>query len=215
MTAGPGADELRIRQILRQHEVGPDAIDPPAVPPKPAQPPRDWLDDILDDNAEPAAPVEEPAAAEPEPTADKPVQKRPSRPRTRKPSGHKKKDSRPKHRSAPAAPRTAWDSRPAAPRQSLAEAWDRVPYRLKWLAYHATAVGAGWRIGLVGWATHTAAWFAAGRWTSAQAFVLYGLGACVIALYRRSRGWAWPAAWAAVIPLSSVVVGVLLYGTGA
>jgi hypothetical protein len=44
--------------------------------------------------------------------------------------------------------------------------------------------------------------------------VLYGLGGLLTALYRRSRAWAWPAAWAAAVPVSSIVLGVLLYGTG-
>ncbi|WP_405909571.1 hypothetical protein OG742_37215 [Streptomyces sp. NBC_00828] len=116
-------------------------------------------------------------------------------------------------RRAPAA-RTAWDTRPPAPRQSLADAWANVPYRMKWLIYHATATGAGWRFGWVDWSTGVAAWFAAGYWVSPSAFALYGLGICAIALYRQSRPWAWPVAWACSIPISSVVVGVLLYGTG-
>lgn len=213
MTAQPEADELRIRSILKQRGVGPDAT-LPTVPPMPARPPRDWLDDILDDNTTPdPAPVDEEPASEPEPTAEQPEQKQPSKPRKPKTKGRKKNQPRSKRPGAPTAPRTAWDSRPDAPRQSLLEAWDRVPYRLRWLAYHATASAAGWRFGWVTWSTKTAAWYAAGHWTSAQAFVLYGLGTCAIALYRRSRGWARPVAWAAAIPVSSVVVGVLLYGT--
>ena len=61
------------------------------------------------------------------------------------------------------------------------------------------------------WATDTAAWYAAGHWTSLSAWVLYGLGGLLLAVYRRSRTWTWPAAWAATIPVSSIVLGVLLY----
>lgn len=187
----PGADELRIRGILRQRGVGPDAPAPQPVPPKPAVRPRDWLDDILDDNTPPAAPKPEP------------VPKR---------SKAKKKPKK-RRRAQPTTPRAAVDTRPTDPRQSLTDAWDRVPHRLKWLASHATAAAAGWQLGIVDWGTHTAAWYAAGHWTSPSAWVLYGIGGCCIALYRRARNWAWPVAWAASIPVSSVVVGVLLYGT--
>lgn len=61
----PGADELRVRGILRACGVGPDATAPP-VPPKPTASPRDRLDDILDSNTfEPA-----PAQATPRPGAE-------------------------------------------------------------------------------------------------------------------------------------------------
>ena len=56
----PGADELRVRGMLRQRGVGADAI-----PPKPAVRPRDWLDDILDTKPDPAPK----AALEPAPDA--------------------------------------------------------------------------------------------------------------------------------------------------
>lgn len=188
----PGADELRVRAILRARGIGLDAAPPkPVIPPKPAVRPRDWLDDILDSAPEPApsGPEEPPGPVVQEPAANTPKKPGHQRPAFRKPT------------------------RPA-PRQSLADAWDNVPPRLRWLGYHATAAGAGWCLGWVGWGTDTAAWYAAGHWASPSGFVLYGLGACALALYRRSRTWAWPFAWAAAIPVSSVVVGVLLYGTG-
>ncbi|MEU3851742.1 hypothetical protein [Streptomyces sp. NPDC029554] len=52
----PGADELRMRAILKTRGVGPDA--PPAIPPMPRQRPRDWFDDLAEYNAPtPAAPA--------------------------------------------------------------------------------------------------------------------------------------------------------------
>jgi hypothetical protein len=33
-------------------------------------------------------------------------------------------------------------------------------------------------------------------------------------MWRRTRGWWWPVAWLCAVPVSSTVVGVLLYGTG-
>jgi hypothetical protein len=182
MSTHPGADELRIRGILRSRGVGPDAPPPtPPIPPKPTARPRDWLDDILDAPPPPAAPV--PPAPPAPPTVPAPP--------------------------APRAPR-----RKPAPRQALTDAWDNTPPRLRWLAYHAAAATAGWRLGIVDWATDTTAWYAAGHWIAPSAWVVYGLTAAACGLYRRSRAFAWPIAWAAAIPISSAVAGVLLYGTG-
>ena len=244
----PGADELRIRSILRQRGVGPDAMPPPpplppvpAVPPKPTTRPRDWLDDILDEAPAEAPteavkpeeqvkrpwwkakPASEPADENPaEPQAEQDADgeedqeddgeapEQPDQPAKQQAKATGKQKGR-KQRPAPAAARAAWDASPPDPRQSLVEAFDRIPYRLKWLAYHATAAAAGWRLGWVQWSTNTAAWYADGHWTTPSAWVLYGLGLCAYALYRRTRGWAWPIAWATAIPVSSVVVGVLLY----
>jgi hypothetical protein len=124
-----------------------------------------------------------------------------------------KKWKRPK-RHDPTAPRTAWDAPSQSPRQSLLDAWTNVPPRLKWLIYHLTAAAVGWKLGWVTWSMNTAAWFAAGHAMSVSAFVLYGLGVLAIGLYRRTRRWAWPVAWAAAIPVTSAVAGLLLYGSG-
>lgn len=207
MSHNVGADELRVRVRLRQLVDGP-APQPPAMPPGPppdgyraAARPRDWLDDILDSNTTP--PAERPARG-PVPLPG-PVFKEPAAP-TPPPA----KPSRKPRRQRPAP----GPEQQADPRQSLLDAWDRTPRRVRWLAHHATAAVPGWWLGWVDWGTDTAAWYAAGHWTTTSAFVLYGLGACALALYRRSRHWAWPAAWAAAIPVSSVALGVLLYGTG-
>lgn len=195
MTSKPGADELRVRHHLHQLLNPPPPNTPPGPPPDDRQPPRDWLDDILDGNATPPPP--EPPSGGPVPLPG-PVVKQPAAKRKNPPR------QRPAYRK-PAQP---------APRKSLADAYTNTPPRLRWLAYHASAAGAGWWLGWVDWGTDTAAWYAAGHWVSPSGFVLYGLGACVLALYRRSRAWAWPFAWAAAAPVSSVVLGVLLYGTG-
>lgn len=184
-------DELRVRAILRQAGVGPDAI-----PPKPTERPRDWLDDILDS----------PAPPPPAPTVPQVVKETEPRPAAAK--AKKPKKGRGKKRTKAQAAPIGWEH---SPRQSLADAWDGISPRTRWLVHHATAAAAGWPIGLVGWGSNTAAWFAAGHWTAPSAWVLYGLGLCAISLYRRARTWAWPAAWAAAIPVSSITAGVLLY----
>lgn len=206
----PGADEVRVRQLLIKQGVGPDA-GPAPIPPKPTARPRDWLDDLIDDNATPPAPVEEPEETEPEPALAPPE----TPAKAKKPKAKAKKRRRKQaKRHHPTTPRSAWDSQPQDPRQSLLDAWDGIPYRLKWLAVHLTAAAVGWRIGLVTWSTNTAAWFAAGHWTSTSAWVLYVFAGLVAALYRMGRGWAWPFRLLASVPIASVVVGVLLYGTG-
>lgn len=206
----PGADERRIRALLVTRGVGPDA-----APPKPTARPRDWLDDILDTpptaKPETKKPAVKPAAT---PDPEKKPATEPSKSKPPQPKAPRKKKPKKRTRPPAGAPRTAWDSRPPANRQSLTDAWDNIPRRLKWLAYHATAAAAGWPLGWVAWGTDTAAWYAAGHWTTPSAWTLYGLGIALIALYRRSRHWIPAAAWAAAVPVSSVTLGVLLYGTG-
>lgn len=188
----PGADELRIRYFLRVRGVGPNGI-----PPKPPRRPRDWLDDILDSNTTPAPPTPRPPAP--------PKPKPPKKPKARK--------RRRRKQPGPDTPRTPWDSRPRDPRQSLAEAWDRVPYRLKWLAYHASAAYLGWMVGLVGWVTYVTAWIARTGLIGPQAIFWYVTGAATFLLHHRTRRWWRPVAWLAAVPACSTVVGVLLYGT--
>jgi hypothetical protein len=193
---GPGADELRIRGILRRHGVGPAAV-PPPVPPKPTVRPRDWLDDIL--NSPPPTPASKPE----QDTAPPPAKPKPKKPR--------KTTSTKRRKPKPGAARTAWDSRPASPRQSLLDAWDAVPYRLKWLAYHASAAYLGWSCGLVGYVTYVTAWIADTGLIGLQATFWYGAAAATFLLHRRTRSWWWPIAWLAAVPATSTVVGVLLY----
>lgn len=206
----PGADELRVRQMLVKNGVGPDADpEPPAVPSRPADRPRDWLDDLLD---EPATPAEEAAEPEGKPQPEAPA--RPKKPQTSDAQKARKRKRRQATRRNPDTPRSAWDTDIHDPRQSLLDAWNQIPYRLKWLACHAIATGVGWHFGLVTWATNAAAWFAAGHWTSTSAWVLYVFAGLLAALYRVARKWAWPLRLVASIPIASTIVGVLLYGTG-
>ena len=151
-------------------------------------------------------PDEEPAEGEPEAKPAAPAKKVTPTPK----SGRKKKQEK-AEKPRPGAPRTAWDTRPASPRQSLLDAWGQVPPRLKWLMYHATAAYMGWEIGLVDYATYVTAWIAATGRIGAQAFFWYGVGAATYLLYRRSRAWG-PAAWLAAVPLCSTITGVLLHG---
>jgi hypothetical protein len=204
VSAHPGADERRMRAILRSREVGPDAV-PPAIPPKPTARPRDWLDEILTSAgptpapATPAPPAARPPEEEAEPDAEQ------DEPKKTKPKPKKRK------RRNPHAPHSPLDSRPEDPRQSLVDAWDRIPYRLKWLGYHGSAAYLGWSCGLVDYASYVTAWIADTGLVGPQAVFWYVVGAATFLLHRRTRGWPLPIAWLAAVPATSVVVGVLLY----
>lgn len=227
----PDADETRIRGILRERIDG-YAPQPelPAVPPalpdgyQPAPDPDAWWDDLYP--VEETKPAPEPEQRRPAPrmpdwwrrkptdlAADEETTEEPDEDEEGEDTGPEPAPTRRPRKRRNTRP-AYLDDRPPAPRQSLLDAYDRIPHRLKWLGYHATAAAAGWRLGWVNWSTNTAAWYTAGHWTTPTAFVLYGLGLCAYALYRRTRGAPWPIAWAAAVPVSSVVVGVLLYGTG-
>jgi hypothetical protein len=217
----PGADELAVRDRLIKQGVGPDAATAPAIPPKPSTPPtipaaapdRDWLTDILDGNAttpEPAPePVEEPAGTEPETAPAAPAQA-PARKADQALKPARKRKQKKTKRPKPGAPRAAWDTRPQSPRQSLIEAYDNIPYRLRWLTYHASAAYMGWSAGLVDYTTHVTAWIADTGF-GPQAWFWCAVGAATLPLHRRTRGLWWPIAWFAAIPAASTVVGVLLY----
>jgi hypothetical protein len=220
-TPSLGADELEIRDRLRKLEVGPDAGPTPVIPPKPTTRPRDWLDDVLDGNAAAPGPVSAPRKRPPAPAPKAP--KAHTEPDPKKPLANPadEKDKTPargaprrrkRRRFTPSTPRSAWDSQPA-PRQSLLDAWDNVPYRLKWLAIHLAGAAVGWKLGLVQWATNTAAWYAAGHWTSPSAWVLYVFAGLLASLYRVVRPRAWLFRLLAAIPIASAAVGLLLYGT--
>lgn len=201
MTAEPGADERRMQHILKERGIGFDA-----PPPKPTDRPRDWLDDLLDDNA--LAPVEE--TVEPE-GAQAPA--KPKSPKAGKPQKARKRKRRQAKSHAPDTPRSAWDNEASDPRQSLLDAWAAIPYRLKWLAYHLAAAYLGWTIGLVGWATYVTVWIVTTGLIGFQAAFWYVTAAAAFLLHRRTRSWWWPVAFLAAVPASSTVVGVLLYGT--
>lgn len=207
--AKPGADELRMRGILRRRGVGYDAEPDAVTPPSDARE-RDWLDDLLDSNT--PTPAEETAEPDTEQKSAKPDA--PAKPKKPQPGKAQKtrKRKRPK-RHTPDTPRSAWDNEASDPRQSLLDAWAAIPYRLKWLAYHLAAAYLGWMVGLVGWVTYVTVWIVTTGLIGFQAAFWYVTAAAAFLMHRRTRSWWWPVAFLAAVPASSTVVGVLLYGT--
>jgi len=200
------SDELRLRAFLTARGIAPNPIPPP-----PTVRPRDWLDDILESDPTPEPEPEEESSEEPE-TGPEPGPAEEQQPRP-KPPRAKKNSSKKRKKAKPGAPRAGADTRPALSRQSLADAWDAIPPRLKWLAYHASAAYLGWSMGLVDWSTYVTGWIAATGLADPQAFFWYVAAAGTVLVYRRTRTWWLPAAWLAAVPVTSTVVGVLLYGT--
>ena len=195
MSIQPDADELRIRSALHAAIDGTPAAAVPPLPlgyrpaaPAPAR--DDWWDRLYaDDDQEPEA------EEEPENTPEEEPQQR----------GRRWKPP----------PNTPPPARRPATRQSLTDAYARIPTRIRWPASHSTAAAAGWHLGWVQWSTDATAWITDTGWTHPHSLALYALGGGAVALYRRLSRSLFAVAWAAAIPVSSATAGVLLYGTGA
>ncbi|MGW5736993.1 MULTISPECIES: hypothetical protein [Streptomyces] len=232
----PGPDELRVREILRTRGVGPDAPAPdqPATAPAghraaPAEDPDGWWDRLyVDEQPTPAGrtaprlpdwwrkkpehlpPPAEPAEqqeeddgepeAEEEPEADDETDTR-QRPHLRIAKSSQAKGKRKTDRH-PAV---------ADPRKSLLDALDSVQPRVRRLISNLAAGGVGWSLGWVAFAQDVCAWVHSHHPADPQSIFWYVVGLCCLSLYRRSRGWAWPASWCASVPAVSAVAGVLLY----
>lgn len=147
MSAAQDADELRIKSLLIRQGVGPDADPSPPDPPRPDVRPRDWLDDILD---------EQPAV---KPKAKK---QRPEQGET----GEETEPDEDEETDGKGPP--GWDPTVIADRivhayqqrtvgERLKHAADVVVHsraRFGQLFYTASGVWAAWRIGLTPWLLH-------------------------------------------------------------
>jgi len=193
----PGADELRMRAILKQRGVGPDAQAPhlpPTRPPgfEPAVRAADWW--------EPKTPVVEADTSE-EPEDDEPEAAVEEEPRTRA--------------FAPQPGYWPHPHLPAAVTSSRERAAAAISPGTRRLLYNASAAGAGWGLGLYGkfaWALTDC-----GEQSISGALVL-GIGGTALIAHlwdRRTRHW-WPGiAWAARIPLATAVLALALWAPAA
>ena len=168
------------------------------VPPKPSTPARDWLDDILDDNAAPAAvDQDDESASEPEEERDEEESK--DRPRTFEPE--------PGYWPRPHLPATLTHI------PDRAEA--AISHGTRRLLYNGTAAGAGWGLGLYGQFADVLADCGA---TSIGGGLVLGIGSTLLIAHvwdRRTRHW-WPGiAWCARIPLATAVLALALWAPAA
>lgn len=102
-----------------------------------------------------------------------------------------------------------------SPKTSLIEAWGGMTPKTRHLLYNGAALGAGFYIGVPQFFTAQVAYLVAtyDSWTDFYVAIWYGAIAGIWVFDHRTRNWFPPFALAARIPLVSMIVGALLYGT--
>jgi hypothetical protein len=110
--------------------------------------------------------------------------------------------------------RPAYSTRPA-PRQSLIQWWMGISGPSRWLLYNGTALAGGFTVHVPQFFTHEVAFLVAHHhsWTDLYVCFWYGVAALVLFIDRKTRAWVWPFALAGRVPLISMIIGALLYGT--
>ncbi|MFC8723710.1 hypothetical protein [Streptomyces bacillaris] len=100
-------------------------------------------------------------------------------------------------------------------RQSLVDWWNGRTRQSRWLLYNGLALAGGFALGVPQFFTDEVAYLAAtyDSWTDFYVVVWYGVALGIWMWDYRSRTWFPLFALAARIPLISMVVGSLLYGT--
>ncbi|WP_202234470.1 hypothetical protein [Actinacidiphila reveromycinica] len=100
-------------------------------------------------------------------------------------------------------------------KQSLVGWWTGRSAQSRWLLYNGVALGAGFALGVPQFFTDEVAYLVAtyDSWTAFYVVVWYGVALGIWMWDFRTRNWLPPFALAARIPLISMVVGALLYGT--
>jgi hypothetical protein len=225
MTTAPGADERRIRSLLKGRGVG--YAPQPADAPAPAPASADWWADLYDDthtdHHRPPQPPrmrdrlpnwrkgERAELIEPEPEAEPEDE----------PAAEEQDDPEWVETTDPDDPATRRPGTPPNPRRASArgiqDAYASLDSRWRFLLYNGGAAGAGWALGLEpllnGWITachHDTGSVTAALFVGAGMVVAAGLG-----IDRRSRCWWGPLPWLMRIPLASAVLAVLLFAPGA
>ncbi|MFI9026352.1 hypothetical protein [Streptomyces sp. NPDC053560] len=228
--------DLRLRSLLHRVTTDPDTPDmapdsvsdgPDTAPRQPsAGPPRlpEWwrkdkpsLDDLEDDEAQKPALLtkddldddQEHGAADDFDDVDEGTD-------DDEDGGEKSRRWRPRGGSAGRVYRrpTYYDRKPA-PKQALIEWWLHLPGRHRWLLYNGVALGAGFALGVPQFFTAETAFLVDtyDSWTAPYVLLWYGIALGIWAWDSRTRGWFPLFAITARIPLISMVIGVLLYGT--
>jgi hypothetical protein len=190
VVSGQDADELRIRELLRQRGVGPDA----ELPPMPSGPPPSGFE------------------AQPEPRAWW-SQARPwgEKPEVTEPEGTEEQQDRPRAFE----PQPDYWPRPHVPdvvHRQRERAQTAVSPGTRRLLYNASAAAAGWGLGL--YHLFAGALADCGTNYSISGALVLGAGGSLLIAHvwdRRTRHW-WPGiAWAARIPLATAVLALALW----
>ncbi|MBT2492359.1 hypothetical protein J7E96_28385 [Streptomyces sp. ISL-96] len=102
-------------------------------------------------------------------------------------------------------------------KKALIEVWSGMSRKQRHLLYNGSALGAGFYMGVPQFFTAEVAYLVDtyGSWTDFYVCVWYGVAVGVWVLDYRTRGWFPVFAWLTRIPLVSMIVGALLYGTPA
>ena len=222
----PGADELRIRGILRRRGVGPDA-EPATTPPPHAPDPDSWWNELYADEQPPArrpAPRipdwwRGPTTELPEPEPEPEPQSEPDDEPEPENSGQK-----PESEDESAAP-GRFDPQPGYwPRPHMPAFIDHTRDRAEEITlsprtreglYNATAATTGWALGL--YHPLAAAIADCARQASTSGALTLGIGSTLLIAHvwdRRTRHWWPPLAWCARIPLATAVLALALWAPG-
>ncbi|RDG37936.1 hypothetical protein [Streptomyces corynorhini] len=239
MTTDQGADERRVAHQLRRLGVGPDATQPPVIPPMPAYAPTvpdaigatDWVDQILAASradrqpttasvpAKPAPPAPAPAAPspdedgqEPEQPSDEPQDEEDEEPAAQAADG----DAQPQATEPLSVVVEIREGADEAAAELIADQEQR--RRIANVAYNGAAAGVGWWTGALPWATGRIAHYGA---ADPRNGVVIGLGLIAVCLVIewRTHHWrrpgrpalAWLFGWLARVPLATAALALALY----
>lgn len=113
--------------------------------------------------------------------------------------------------------RPAYPAAVASPKKSLIDAWTGMSAKSKHLLYNGAALGVGFWIGVPQFFTAEVAYLDAtyDSWTALPVIPWYCIAVAIWVLDHRTRRWFPPFAILTRVPLVSMIVGALLYGTPA
>ncbi|GGZ23630.1 hypothetical protein GCM10010387_16030 [Streptomyces inusitatus] len=113
--------------------------------------------------------------------------------------------------------RPSYRAQPFNPKASVTEWWGSLRGPTRHGLYNGTALAGGFAGGVPQFFTAEVAYLAAtyDSWTDFYVCIWYGIAVAIWCFDHKSRSWLPPIALLARIPLVSMVVGVLLYGTSA
>lgn len=229
MTTDQGADERRVRSLLRTRGVGPDALPPqPTRRPSVTMPPADWWDQLYADTADThpggvrtvpdkarigggliqhwrKGPVVDLRGPDPDKADEAPDEDEPD---GKADPGWE--EERGPDESTPAAVKRSRNS----PGRRVQAEFGGLERRMQWLLSTGAGAGIGWFLGLehlfAGWIADCA------RDNSTSTGLIFGVGLVLTCGYasHRTRGCWPPLAWTCRIPFATALLALDLYAPG-